>query len=124
MIIKVTDADALEKRHAYWGFDESSPQHYKVLAVRRSRGKYQYLVDYDRRLHWWDADLFEITDESVPREWTEAKYKRFHAFKNRKYNFRVPVTYYRGPKEFLANAAFFFDIHENPRTAHEFYKTI
>jgi hypothetical protein len=121
MTIKVIDAYNLMKRHADWGHPESFQAPYQVLAITKHRRIWQYLVVDDQRLKWWDKDLFEVIDEAVPENWVVIQYKRFHKFKNRKYDFQISTNYYQGPKEFLENEDFLFDIYENPSVAYEFY---
>lgn len=120
MTIKVIDAYKLMKRHAIWGHPKSFQAPYQVLAIRTRRRIRQYLVEDNQMITWWDMDLFEVIDEAVPENWVVIQYKRFHKFKNRKYDFKISTNYYQGPKEFLENEDFFFDIYEHPRIAYEF----
>ena len=112
MIIKVIDPDTLEKRHAYWGYNPSFEKTYEVLAIKKKNKKKQFLVDDNMELHWWDADLFVIIEDLIPKEWIEIRYKFFHRLKNKKYDFNIPINYYCGPKSFIEDADFMFDIYE------------
>ncbi len=120
MIIKVDDLNKLMDRHATWGSASSFSSQYKVFAIRKWHKKMQYLVENDKRLCWWDKDLFDIVDESIPANWVIVHYKRFHRFKNRNYDFDISTSFYQGPKAFLENENFFFDIIENTDVAYEF----
>ena len=125
MQVKVIDVKLLEKRCAYWGYSviDANKTTYQVIAIRRQYRKTQYLVEDDMRLFWWDEDLFIVTDYTIPDGWIEIKYKYFHKFQNGKYDFKIPINYYLGPKCFVENKDFMFDIYENPRIAYTFYKT-
>lgn len=120
MIAKVVDLNNLMDRHATWGNKSLFGSQYKVLAIRVRRKKRQYLVEHEKRLCWWDADLFDVIDESIPENWLTVQYKRFHKFKNKNFDFDISTSFYHGPKAFLENENFFFDIIENPVDAYEF----
>ena len=122
MKIKVIDASKLEKRHACWGYSIVPTTTYEVLAIKQVHRKRQYLVEDDMRLIWWDADLFNVVEEIIPKEWIKLQYKRFHRPRNKKYNFKLAMDCFWGPNEFLENEDFLFDIYENPHTAYAFYK--
>ena len=81
-------------------------------------------MDFSQRLYYFDSVLFEVIDNSIPKSWIEVKYKRFHRFVNKEYDFIISANYYQGPKEFLDNKDFLFDVIEYPPTAYEFYKTV
>lgn len=121
MKIKVIDPDVLEKKEACWGFSASSQLIYEVLAIKQWRKRKQYLVVYDMRLIWWDADLFDIIEEAIPEDWIDVRYKYFHKIKNKKYDFHLPIHYYYGPKSFLENEDFLFDTIEYPHSAYKWY---
>lgn len=121
MIIKVSDVHELMDREACWGSTNLFPQYYTVLAIMQFRRRKQYLIDFDGRLFWWNANLFKIVDESFPENWIIVQYKKCHKYKNKKYDFDIPISFYQGPNVFLDNQDFFFDIIENPREAYEFY---
>ena len=122
MIVKIIDIEKLVNRHACFGPDSSFKPHYEVLAIIQSRKRKMYLVEDDPSLYWWDADLFEVIDESIPEDWISVCYKgRFHRLKNANYDFSIPINSYQGPKEFLDNLDFFFDITEEPYEAYWFY---
>lgn len=123
MLVRIIDLVELENRHAYWGISRFPATNYNVLAIRCWKKK-QYLVEDNMILNWWDADLFKIIDDAIPQEWVTIQYKSFHKYKNPKYNFKIPTTYYQGPKKFLDNQDFFFDIYENPGVAYDYYKSI
>lgn len=122
MKIKVIDVYELEKRHACWGYSTLPINTYEVLAIKQAHRKIQYLVEDDMRLTWWDADLFNIVEETIPKEWVKIKYKCFHSLQNKKYNFKIVMNCFWGPNTFLENEDFLFDIFENPHTAYVFYK--
>lgn len=122
MLIKVIDAEKLIVRMADWGHPNSYKHPYEVLAIKESWRILQYLVKDDNRLKWWDADLFEVIDNSIPEDWVEIHYKRFHRYKNRKYNFVIPTRYYNGPKEFIDSEDFLFNTLDEPALAYDFYK--
>jgi len=122
MQIKVIDARELERRHSYWGYSALPVATYEVLAIKQHRRRTQYLVEDDLRLTWWDADLFNVIETWIPDEWIEIRYSSFHKLQNKKYNFSIAINYYIGPKNFIENEDFLFDIYENPRTAYEYYK--
>ena len=103
MIIKVIDLNKLMRRNACWGSVSAFSSQYQVLAIRICCNKKQYLVENYKNLFWWDADLFNTIDETIPQNWLIVKYKRFHKFKNKRYYFRIPTSYYHGPKDFLEN---------------------
>ena len=124
MTVKVIDLNKLMDRHATWGSESSFCLQYEVLAIRIRRRKRQYLVENEKRLHWWDTDLFDVIDATVPENWRTVHYKRFHKFKNEKYDFHISTSFYHGPKAFLDNEDFFFDIIENPISAYEFCRNI
>lgn len=121
MIVKLIDISALQERHAYWG-TRSLNLCFSVVAIGHFRKRRQYLVENSEFLYWWDADLFEVVDETFPAEWVEVQYKRFYKLRNKKYSISIPLNYYLGPRSFLENADFFFDIYENPRIAYNFFK--
>lgn len=121
MIVRIKDLNKLMNRHATWGNESLFCSQYTVLAIRKRRRKTQYLIENDKRLCWWDIDLFDAIDESIPVNWLTVQYKRFHKFKNRNYDFDISTSFYQGPEEFLQNENFFFDIIENPGDAYEFY---
>lgn len=125
MIVEIIDIDKLTIRHATFGPDSAFKSQYEVYAIRKWYKRKQYLVEGWNRLHWWDTDLFHVVDDSIPEDWVSVQYKRFHRFKNKNYDFRLAISFYQGPKEFLENENFFFDIIENGRDAYEFfYKVI
>ncbi len=121
MIVEIKNLDTLMKRHATWGSVSSFSPQYTVLAIRKRRNKKQYLVENAKRLCWWDVDLFEVVDESIPANWVKINYGRCHKFKNKKYDFDISTSFYQGPMCFLSNEDFFFDIYENAKDAYEFY---
>ncbi len=121
MQIKVIDDDVLEKRTACWGFCSLNEAVFEVLAIKQYHRKKQYLVEYDNRLFWWDEDLFFIVNDNIPKEWVEIRYKYFNKLRNSNYCFKIPISYYLGPKCFMENENFMFDIYENPRDAYAFY---
>lgn len=121
MQIKVIDAKMLEKRHAYWGYCVSPPVLYEVLAIKKYNKHTQYLVEDNMRLNWWDADLFNVIEETIPNTWIEVRYKHFYKMRNKNYDFSIHINYFCGPSEFLENKNFLFDIYENPKAAYIFY---
>ena len=120
MVIEVIDLDKLMVRHAIWGSESSFKSQYEVFAIRKWHKRTQYLVENCKRLHWWDTDLFNVVDESIPESWVTVQYKRFHRFKNKNYDFYISTSFYQGPKVFLENENFFFDIIENAKDAYTF----
>lgn len=121
MVIKIIDLDEFMDRNSLWAPDSYFQSPYEVLAIMRYRRKKRYLVEHGNRLTWWDADLFEIIDEAIPRDWISICYKKFHRYKNKNYYFNIPINYYHGPKTFLDNPDFFFDILDEPADAYRFY---
>ena len=125
MTIKVKDLAAFETRHAEWSGTRVLHTEYEVLAIRRVDAKrWQYLVEDQQRLKWWDADLFAVVEERLPADWITEEYTRRHWYDHPDYNFRIPARAYHGPKAFVENRNFFFDIHENPQAAYEFYRSL
>ena len=122
MRIKVIDPEKFEERQAIWGYSESFETTYEVILVLRYHKKKYYLVDYESRLFLWNADLLQVIEETVPADWIEVEYSYFHKLKNDMYDFYFPINYYLGPKRFLENKNFLFDIYENPDRAYWFYK--
>lgn len=97
---------------------------YNVLAIRKWHRKWQFLIDDGNSLNWWDADLLEVIDDKKPLDWIEIKHNRFHKYRNNKYDFFISISYYYGPKEFIDNKDFLFDIIEEPINAYAFYKKL
>ena len=121
MIVKVLNPFELMERHAWWGNPQSFINPYTVLAIRIRRKKKQYLIEDDYLLTWWDSDLFQVIEPTVSKEWMTVQYKRFHKFRNKKYDFSISTSYYQGPQAFLDDEDFMFDIIENPMQAHRKY---
>lgn len=121
MKIKVVNPDELMERHAIISNTKYFQLDYEVIAIRKTGHRWQYLVDFNQCLEWWDKDLFEVTDDALPKDWVIIQFGRFHKFKNKKYDFNIPTSYYQGPKEFIENEDFFFNIIENPAIAYAFY---
>lgn len=81
----------------------------------------QYLVEDNMRLNWWDADLFNVIEKTIPNTWIKVQYKFFYKMRNKNYDFSIYIDYFCGPREFLDNKDFLFDIYENPKVAYSFY---
>lgn len=124
MIVRIIDIENFIMRMAVYGPDDYFKDDYNVLAIRKWHRKWQFLIDDGDRLHWWDADLFEVIDDKTSLDWVEIRYKGFHKFKNRKYDFLISISYYHGPKAFIENEDFLFDIIEEPKEAYNFYKSV
>ena len=120
MIVKINDKSTFEKKLAFYGYDFYSDS-FEVQAIRKRRKEFQYLICVNSGLFWWYADLLSILDDNVPVNWVKIEYKKSHKFKNKKYDFRISTEFYYGPKEFLENEDFLFDIYENPSIAYEFF---
>lgn len=120
MKVKVRNFDKLMNLHAAWNKIPLYTE-YSVLAIQKWHRKKQYLIiDENKIVEWWDDVFLEVIDESVPKNWVSVKYKNCHKFKNKKYDFSIPISFYQGPKAFLQNEDFFFDIYENSIEAYHF----
>lgn len=120
MIVKINDKTAFEKKHAFYGIDLKDNK-FEVQAIRKHRKQFQYLIFAYGTLDWWYADLLGIIDDNVPNNWVKIEYKKSHKFKSENYDFCISTEFYNGPKEFLENKNFLFDIYENPSIAYEFF---
>lgn len=120
MIVEIIDIDKLTIRHAVFGPDSALKSQYEVYAIRKWYKRMQYLVEDENQLYWWDTDLFRVVEDSIPENGVSVQYKRFHRFRNKNYDFRIAINFYQGPKEFLENENFFFDIIENRKDAYAF----
>ena len=123
MLIRLDDADGLECRHARWGIRCDKGDLFPVIAISEQKRKRRYLVEYNNRIDWWDADLFTVVDSDIPNEWIEVVHRRHYKIKNPNYSFLIFINYYLGPQRFLDNQDFLFDIYENPTNAYNFYKS-
>ena len=115
----------IKKPEAILSFIHTHPDDLKrpfqVLAIIRCRKEWFYLVEYEEWLTWWKKDWVEVIDDFIPSDWIITQYSKLHKIKNANYDFKLKINYYQGPKVFLENKNFLFDISENPDTAYEFY---
>lgn len=117
MKIKVINKQRLEKEHNYY-----EPEYeFEVYAIAKFGRENYFLVNIYNGLFWWKGKLFKIIDNSTSEDWVNVKFKYFNRIKNLNYNFSIPLNNYIGPKEFLENKDFLFDIYENPSYAYEFF---
>lgn len=90
---------------------------YEVYAIILEKRIFKYLLRIDGDIGFYDSNLFEVIDDSIPEFWIFKKYKYNNKIQNNRakylyeYMFSIIVDAYFGPKEFIEPNDFLFDVY-------------
>ena len=117
MIVACKNKSNFEKFSGYYGV-ELGDNKFLVYAIVTFNKKTELEQDTPKR---FKAELFTVIDDSYPDYWMSKSWGKHNKIKNKHYDFYIMIESYLGPKEFIENPDFLFDIYENPDRAYQFF---
>lgn len=116
MLIKIKDEKQFVKKNGFILYDKF-PEFYEVLAIIANKKEVKYLVQDNGIPVLYNAEYFEIVDDTVPSYWIFRRFKYNNIIKNKKYMFDIGIDMYIGPSDYINDPDFLFEVFENPEEA-------
>lgn len=116
MLIRVKDKKLFIKKNGFILYDEV-PDFYEVLAIIAKKKEIKYLVQENGIPTMYTAKYFEILDDVIPNYWIFQYFKYNNIIKNKKYMFDIGIDMYIGPKDYINDPDFLFNVFEDPKVA-------